>query len=347
LGDHESILKDFTSYDAYSSACRAIRILPLTWFEFCRAKENRLAAAYTSSAGVTINTEQIERHIPDPLNFESLSPSIRSKFHLAGTHGVYRDGHEAAEVFYQDTPEPIIRSGSEVLLESFLDGKHYSHIKPHSAGGSYDAQNMIWTPANDNLRQGDTPLTQYQAALYEIRNDREAIALARDINRIDLLGDIGTIGSVIAACAATGSLNAVTQRLAFLYGLGGGQAMSALPQMTELIAADVTYAAVNSSIRGASSAGVAVLTGNAMLGATLGFVVVDGLSLLSKVLNNQLTSSDAGEFAAKALGSGALVATCIALPPVGISLAVLNVLGSFLRGSAGGAGWIQTEIVRT
>lgn len=346
MGEHESILKDFTSYDAYASACRAIGIAPLTWFEFCRSKENRLAAAYASSAGILINVEEIERHIPDPLSFESLSPNIRSKFHLAGTHGAYRDGHEAAEVFYQDTPEPIIRSGSEVLLESFLDGKHYSHIVPHSAGGSYDPQNMIWTPANENLRQGDAPLAQYQAALYEIRNDQEAVALARDIDRIDLLGDIGAIGSVVAACAATGSLNAVTQRLAYLYGLGGSQAISTLPQMAELISADVTYAAVNSSIRGASSAGLAVLTGNPMLGATLGFVVVDGLSLLGKALNNQLTSSDAGEFAAKALGSGALVATCIALPPVGVSLAVLNVLGSFLRGSAAGAGWIQAEIVR-
>ena len=346
MGDHESIIKDFTSYDAYSSACQAIGILPLTWFEFCRAKENRLAAVYTSTAGIVINVEDIERHIPDPLDFESLSSSIRSKFHLAGTHGAYRNGEEAAEVFYRDTPEPIIRSGSEVLLKSFLDGKHYSHIVPHSEGGSYDTQNMIWTPANENLRQGDTPLTQYQAALYEIRNDQEAIALARDIDRIDLLGDIGTVGSVVAACAATGSLNAVTQRLAYLYGLGGGQAISALPQMTELIAADITYAAVNSSIRGASSAGVAVLTGNPMLGAAIGFVVVDGLSLLGKVLNQQVTSSDAGEFAAKALGSGALVATCVALPPIGISLAVLNVLGSFVRGSAAGAGWIKADINR-
>lgn len=346
MGDHESILKDFTSYDAYSSACRATGILPLTWFEFCRAKENRLAAVYTSTAGIIFNAEDIERHIPDPLDFGSLSPSIRSKFHLAGTHGAYRNGEEAAEVFYQDTPEPIIRSGSEVLLESFLDGKHYSHIVPHSGGGSYDPQNMIWTPANENLRQGDAPLTQYQAALYEIRNDQEAIAMARDIDRIDLLGDIGTIGSVVAACAATGSLNAVTQRLAYLYGLGGSQAISALPQMAELIAADITYAAVNSSIRGASSAGVTVLAGNPMLGAAIGFVVVDGLSLLGKVLNQQVTSSDAGEFAAKALGSGALVATCVALPPIGISLAVLNVLGSFMRGSAAGAGWIKAEINR-
>jgi hypothetical protein len=189
-------------------------------------------------------------------------------------------------------------------------------------------------------------MTPYQTALYEIRNDQEAIDLAQDIDRIDLLADIGTIGSVVAACVATGSLNAVTQRLAYLYGLGGGQAISALPQMAELIAADVTYAAVNSSIRGASSAGVAVLTGNPMLGAAIGFVVVDGLGLLGKVLNQQVTSSDAGEFAAKALGSGALVATCVALPPIGISLAVLNVLGSFVRGSAAGGGWIKAEANR-
>ncbi|MCT0230937.1 hypothetical protein KQ306_08755 [Synechococcus sp. CS-1324] len=343
MADHESLLKDFTSYDAYASVCRRIGIAPLTWFEFCRAKESRLASAYTSSAGIQFNAAAIERLIPDPLDFESLSPSLRSKFHLAGTHGAYRDEAEAAQVFYQDTPEPIIRSGSEVLLDSFLDGKHYSHILPHSAGGSYDPINMIWTPARENLIQGDTPLAEHQAALYEMRNNQEAIALSRDIDRIDLLADVGTIGSVVAACAVTGSLNAVSQRLAYLYGMGGSQAISALPQMTELIAADVTYAAVNSSIRGASSAGLAVLTGNPVLGAAIGFVVVDGLSLLGKVLNNQVEPTDAGEFAAKALGSGALVATCIALPPVGISLAVLNVLGSFMRGSAAGAGWIQSE----
>lgn len=341
--DHEALLKDFTSYDAYASACRGIGMAPLTWFEFCRAKESRLAAAYTSSAGIAFNAEAIERHVPDPLDFESLSPSLRSKFHLAGTHGAYRDGSEAAQVFYQDIPEPIVNSGSEVLLESFLDGKHYSHIVPHSTGGGYDPANMIWTPAHENLSQGDTPLTEYQATLYEVQNNREAIALAREIDRIDLFSDIGAIGSVVTACVATGSLNALTQRLAYLYGMGGSQAIRALPQMTELIAADITYAAVNSSIRGTSSAGISVLMGNPVLGAAIGFVVVDGLTLLGKALNNQITSSDAGEFAAKALGSGALVATCVALPPVGISLAVLNVLGSFMRGTSAGSGWIRPE----
>ena len=341
--DHRALLDDFTSYDAYTSACIAIGIAPLTWFEFCRAKECRIASAYTSSAGIQFNTEAIERHIPDPLGFEDLSPSIRSKFHLAGTHGAYRDEAEAAQVFYRDTPEPIIRSGSEVLLDSFLDGKHYSHIVPHSVGGGYDPSNMVWTPAHENLIQGDTPLTEHQAMLYEMRNNQEAIALSRDIDRIDLLADLGTIGSVVAACAVTGSLNAVSQRLAYLYGMGGSQAISALPQMTELIAADITYAAINSSLRGASSAGVAVLTGNPVLGAAIGFVVIDGLNMLGKILNNQVAPSDAGEFTAKALGSGALVATCIALPPVGLSLAVLNVLGSFVRGSAEGAGFIQSR----
>jgi len=341
--DHGILLNDFTSYDAYTSACLAIGIAPLTWFEFCRAKESRIASAYTSSAGVQFNTEAIERHIPHPLGFEDLSPSLRSKFHLAGTHGAYRNEDEAAQVFYQDTPETIIRSGSEVLLESFLDGKHYSHIRPYSDGGSYDPGNMVWTPAHENLAQGNTPLTEHQTILYEMRNNQEAIALSRDIDRIDLFADLGTIGSVVAACAVTGSLNAVSQRLAYLYGMGGRNALKELPQMTELIAADITYAAVNSSLRGASSAGVAVLTGNPVLGAAIGFVVIDGLSMLGKIVNNQVTTSDAGEFAAKAIGSGALVATCIALPPLGISLAILNTLGSFFRGSAEGAGLTQSR----
>lgn len=336
--DHGALLYDFTSYDAYASACRGIGISPLTWFEFCRAKESRIASSYTTSAAICFNAATIERQIPEPLGFESLSPSLRSKFHLAGTHGAYRNEDEAAQVFYQDTPEPIIRSGSEVLLESFLDGKHYSHIRPHSAGGSFDPGNMVWTPAHENLAQGNTPLTEHQNILYEMRNNKEAIALSRDIDRIDLFADLGTIGSVVAACAVTGSLNAVSQRLAYLYGMGGSHALKELPQMTELIAADITYAAVNSSLRGASSAGVAVLTGNPVLGAAIGFVVIDGLSMLGKIVNKQVTSSDAGEFAAKAIGSGALVATCIAIPPLGISLAVLNALGSFFRGSTDGSG---------
>ena len=126
--------------------------------------------------------------------------------------------------------------------------------------------------------------------------------------------------------------------------MGGSNALKELPQMTELIAADITYAAVNSSLRGASSASVAMLTGNPVLGAAIGFVVIDGLSMLGKIVNNQATASDAGEFAAKAIGSGALVATCIALPPLGISLAVLNALGSFFRGSAEGAGLTRSRI---
>lgn len=341
MANHDSLLNDFTSYDAYASACLTVGLVPLTWFEFCRAKENRLAASYTSAVGIQFNAETIERHIPDPLEFRDLSPSLRSKFHLAGTHGSYRNETEAAAVFYQDTPEPIIRSGSEVLLESFLEGKHYSHIIPHSEGGGSDPANMVWTPASENLAQGAVPLDDHQTALYEMRNNHEAIALSREIDRIDLLADVGTIGSVVAACAVTGSVNAVSQRLAYLYGMGGSQAIAALPQMTELITADITYAAINSSLRGASSAGVAVLTGNPILAATIGFVVLDGLSMFGKILNNQVSASDAGEFAAKALGSGALVATCVALPPVGVSLAVLNVLGSFVRGSAAGAGWVK------
>lgn len=332
MDSHVALLSDFTIYDNYVATCKRLGFSPVTWFEFCRAKENRLATAVATSAPIALNAAAVERNIPEPLRFEELGQDLRSKFHLAGTHGAYRDSSEAAQAFYADIPEPIIRSGSESILEAFLDGKHYAHIVPHSSGGGYEPLNMVWTPAHDNLSQGIVPLSPYQVSLYELRNNQEALSLSRELDRIDLLADTATIGSVVAAAAVTGGLSAVTQRIAYLYGLGGSQALKTIPQMTELIAADVTYAAINSSIRGSSSVGISMLTGNPALGAAIGFVIVDGLDVLGKAVNNQLSASDATEFAVKALGSGALVATCVALPPVGLSMALLNVLGSFVRG---------------
>jgi hypothetical protein len=43
--------------------------------------------------------------------------------------------------------------------EKYLDGKHASHIEPHSKGGSNNPNNIKWENAKDNIARGDKTMT--------------------------------------------------------------------------------------------------------------------------------------------------------------------------------------------
>lgn len=43
--------------------------------------------------------------------------------------------------------------------EKYLDGKHASHIEPHSKGGSNNPNNIKWENAKDNMARSDQPMT--------------------------------------------------------------------------------------------------------------------------------------------------------------------------------------------
>lgn len=47
-------------------------------------------------------------------------------------------------------------------VEKYLDGKHASHIKPHSQGGSNDPSNIKWENGTENIARGGKPMTSQE-----------------------------------------------------------------------------------------------------------------------------------------------------------------------------------------
>jgi len=70
-----------------------------------------------------------------------------------------------------DKIPPACRAGSNgqtaaANTQDYLTGKHASHIKPHSQGGTNDPRNITWESAQDNIARGNKPMTpQEQMAL--------------------------------------------------------------------------------------------------------------------------------------------------------------------------------------
>ena len=121
---------------------------------------NKSATIGTATTAAGIDT--LIRGVPSG-SFDSLSKDLQNKFKYAGLGGD-RGARTLAETqdFYHDSIPYPIRNLGEPAIDSYLDGKHASHIRsvknsPHLAASN---DNLIWEKADINLDRGAQNMTE-------------------------------------------------------------------------------------------------------------------------------------------------------------------------------------------
>jgi hypothetical protein len=111
--------------------------------------------AVTRAASVA--TSQFDKI--DPMLFEQLPRELQKKFLRNGMHGLGARSFEEAAALYQTVPISVRQAGPKAVKE-FLEGKHFSHVMPHSQGGSGEATNILFEHAKPNQVRGGKPMTR-------------------------------------------------------------------------------------------------------------------------------------------------------------------------------------------
>lgn len=122
-------------------------------------------------AGLNANTWQSN------LDFRSLPDHLIDYYQRAGTRGEYRD-LAGAEAVWGTIPHPIRMAGPDAL-ESFREGRDWSHIVPRSLGGSDSASNGIFEISSINRARGAEVMTE--AHLEAAQLDAVGFAIANAI----------------------------------------------------------------------------------------------------------------------------------------------------------------------
>ena len=116
-----------------------------------------------TTAGLAVAHEALSDYAGN-LDWSTIPTEYLTKFITAGTRGIGRSLEEARLV-WESVPEPLRALGPEEVAKR-LDGFDWSHIVPHSKGGSNEASNGIFELASVNRARGATEMTaaELQAA---------------------------------------------------------------------------------------------------------------------------------------------------------------------------------------
>ena len=154
----------------------------------------RSAATGAGLAGFGVAHEALAG-FANNLDWSNLPAEYLAKFLTAGTRGIERSLAEARLV-WETIPEQLRALGPEEVAKR-LDGFDWSHITPHSKGGSDEASNGIFELAGLNRSRGAEQMTaaEIQAAQQVLSNTAFQAAL------VEVASQAFT-GAVVAAAVA-------------------------------------------------------------------------------------------------------------------------------------------------
>jgi len=156
------------------------------------------------AAGFTVAHEALTGYAQS-LDWSTVIPTEHvTKFVTAGTRGIDR-GLEEARLVWQTIPEQLRALGPEELAER-LDGFDWSHIVPHSTGGSNEASNGIFELASVNRARGAQEMTaaELQAAQDILSQTAFHAALEEVASRMLSGAMVGAAISCVVSCLELG-----------------------------------------------------------------------------------------------------------------------------------------------
>ena len=161
------------------------------------------SVATGAGAGFAVAQEAIAGFAGN-LDFASLPAEHLTKFMTAGTRGIYRSLAEARLV-WETIPEPLRALGPEEVAKR-LDGFDWSHVVPHSKGGSDEASNGIFELAGVNRARGAERMTpaEMQAAQQVLANGAFHAALGEVARRALAGAAVAAAVACVLACLEHG-----------------------------------------------------------------------------------------------------------------------------------------------
>ena len=161
--------------------------------DFVRSGASGISAGFAAGFGVAY---EALAGFSEHLDWNTIDPS---RYLYAGTRGVSR-GMEEARLVWESIPEQLRALGPEEITKR-LDGFDWSHIIPHSQGGSNEASNGVFELANLNRSRGAERMTgiEVEAAQQVLSEQAFQAALAETASRAFTGAAAGaTVGCVLA-----------------------------------------------------------------------------------------------------------------------------------------------------
>ena len=162
------------------------------------------SGASGAAAGFTVAHEALTGYAQG-LDWSTIVPTeYVTKFVTAGTRGIDRSLEEARLV-WETIPEQLRALGPEELAER-LDGFDWSHIVPHSKGGSNEASNGIFELAGVNRARGaqEMTATELQAAQDVVSHVAFEAALEEAASQMLSGAMVGAAISCVVSCLELG-----------------------------------------------------------------------------------------------------------------------------------------------
>jgi len=250
------------------------------------------------------------RHLP----FEKLPADVIQQLRRDGTRGELRDTDNARQVYEHNVPAEAKGSVEGVRTVTNEPDMHWMHQEPHAAGGSTDAANGVYGPADLNRAIGGRPMTAAEVA------EAEAYTLA--VAEEATPGVTGDLTEVVGDTLETGVYGgvlgggiAVAHRLAQAQGFRDAGRHDLADLAEQRLAQDATAGAINGVVRGTSMAMTQAVLGANPLTAGIGLVAPDVVSLLTN--KHTLSEQEYNQRAIGVVGKGALATVLVCAGPIG------------------------------
>jgi len=265
------------------------------------------------------------------VRFEDLPAEVIRQLRTDGTRGDLRDLDGARAVFEQNVPAEARGSFEGVEAITNDPSIHWMHRQPHATGGSAEAGNGLYGPAELNQAIGNRPMTQAEISEAEAFTIEVAEAATPGVtgDLVEVAGDTletGALGGVLG-----GGLAAV-HRLAQAQGYRDAGRPDLAAQAEAQVAGDATKGAVNGLVRGTSVAVTQAVLGANPLTAGIGLVAPDVVALLSQ--KDKLSEQEYDRKAMAVVGKGALATVLVCAGPIGwVGLAGVSIASAYSKAS--------------
>lgn len=266
------------------------------------------------------------------VRFEQLPDEVIQQLRSDGTRGELRDLDGARAVYEQKVPAEARGSIDGVEAITNDPQMHWMHQEPFAAGGSHDASNGLYGPAELNQSIGSREMTASEIA--------EAEAYALEVAEAATPGVTGDLMEVAGDTLETGALGgamggglSAVHRLAQAQGFRDAGRPDLAERAEALVVQDAAAGAMNGVMRGTSVAVTQAVLGANPLTAGIGLVAPDVVALLSE--KDKLSEQEYQARAVGVVGKGALATALVCAGPVGwLGLAGISILAAYGKASA-------------
>ena len=253
-----------------------------------------------------------------PKQYKELSPYQIEQLKEDGTYEFRRDDLEAKDFYDKRVPNEAKASNEgidSIINDPLIEGQH---IKPHSQGGSYTSENIIYGPRSMN-RPGSSP-TEMTAEEIDLSNN-----YTNEIAENSTPGITGDFSEVVGDTFETSGLGlgigagfAGANRFAQAAGYRARGRHDLAAKAEEKIISDTKKGAINGAVRGSSVAITQGILGANPITAGIGLVAPDAFGLIFD--SDKLSQNEKDKKVVGLIGKAAVAAAVVGTGGIGFTV---------------------------